>query len=229
MSQSCAECDIRSNAIFCNLPQPALEQLERVRITAEYPKDATLCMEGQDPRGVYIVCSGKVKLSATSKEGRSMILRMVDPGEVVGLTAALAGTPIEVTATTMEPSTISFVTRQEFLRLMQQFPDSGMMVINQLAHNYRSAYRELRSFGLSSGVAEKLARLLLEWLSAAPNPGKKPQFKLTITQEEIAELIGTTRETVSRQLSDFKKRGLIRTDGCTVTVLNRAELERIVS
>ena len=232
---SCFRCAVRAHGIFCGLPEAALNQLDQVKIPAQYPKGATLCNEGHKARGVFIICRGRVKLSTMSSEGRSLILRIAKAGEVIGISAALAGSPCEVTAETMEQATASFVTRQDFLNLMKRCPDLALKLINQLAHNYRASYHELRSLGLSVSVAEKLARLLLEWAGdngqaehTHPSGGRL-RFNMRVTQEEIAELIGSTRETVSRQLGDFKRRKIIEMNGPAVTVLNRAGLEQMVS
>jgi CRP/FNR family transcriptional regulator len=232
---SCFKCGVRANAIFCNLTDGVLKKLDQVKIPAQYPKGAILCNEGYQSRGAFIICKGRVKLSTMSSEGRSLIVRIAKAGEIIGVSAALAGSPYEVTAETMEHTTVSFVTRQDFLNLLQHCPDLGLRLINQLAYNYRSSYQELRSLGLSGSVAEKLARLLLEWAGSEGAAGNKSsangrlRFTMRVTQEEIAELIGSTRETVSRQLSDFRHRKIVEIHGPTVTLLNRAELERMVS
>src|ERR1700682_6173481 len=83
--ESCLSCPHREDRLFCNLPPLAVQKLAAITSAAVYPKGATLFLEGESPRGVFILCSGKVKLSTTSADGRSLILRIAETGEVLGL------------------------------------------------------------------------------------------------------------------------------------------------
>src|SRR5262249_23536803 len=116
----------------------------------------------------------------------------------------------------------------------QEYPSVGMKVAEQLTHNCKCAYREIRSLGLSNSVPEKVAKLLLEWaqhplkaVGARPAPGIA--IRVTLTQEEIAQMVGTSRETVSRTLSDFRKKGWLRVKGATWTILNQRALQSMVT
>ena len=162
-----------------------------------------------------------------------MILRIAEPGEVLGLTAAVSGTPYEATVETLEPSQANFISQTDFVRFLQEFPDVGLRVAKQLTHNCKCAYDEIRSLGLSNSVPEKLAKLVLHW---AEHPlelsAKKPHetaIRVTLTQEEIAQLTGTSRETVSRVLTGFRKKGWIRIKGATWTIMNKTALESLVT
>ena len=148
---------------FCDLSREALDPLHNIKATSVYPKGAMLCLEGQSPRGIFILCTGRAKLSTTSSEGKSMILRVAEPGEVLGLTAAVSGSPYEATVETLEPSQANFIAQADFVRFLQEFPDVGLRVAKQLTHNCKCAYDEIRSLGLSNSVPEKLAKLILRW------------------------------------------------------------------
>ncbi len=97
-----------------------------------------------------------------------------------------------------------------------------------MSRNYYTAYEGIRTLGLTSSPAERFAKLLLEW-SNTSNYGDPAQVKLTLTHEEIAEIIGTTRETVSRLFSQFKKKQLLQLKGATLTIRSRAALEKMVN
>jgi CRP/FNR family transcriptional regulator len=162
-----------------------------------------------------------------------MILRIAEPGEVLGLTAAVSGTPYEATVETLEPSQANFISQTDFVRFLQEFPDVGLRVAKQLTHNCKCAYDEIRSLGLSNSVPEKIAKLVLHW---AEQPlelsAKKPHetaIRVTLTQEEIAQLTGTSRETVSRVLTAFRKKGWLRIKGATWTIMNKTALEGLVT
>src|SRR6516164_7416820 len=89
--ESCMSCPHREDRLFCNLPPAAVQRLAAITSAATYPKGATLFVEGQSPRGVFILCSGKVKLSTSSADGKTLILRIADAGEVLGLAAVVSG------------------------------------------------------------------------------------------------------------------------------------------
>jgi CRP/FNR family transcriptional regulator len=231
--ENCLKCPTREDKLFCNLSQSALKSLQDLKATSVYPKGALLCLEGQAPRGVFILCTGRAKLSTTSAEGKTIILRIAEPGEVLGLTAVVANAPYEATVETLEPTQANFISHSDFVRFLEQNSDVGLKVAQQLTHNCKCAYDEIRSLGLSSSVPEKIAKLLLRWAEHPLDSGKKKNneipIRVTLTQEEIAQFAGTSRETVSRVLSEFKKKGLLRIKGATWFILNKAELEKLVT
>lgn len=231
--ENCLTCSLRENRMFCNLPPEALQVLQSLKATSIYPKGAMLCLEGQQPRGVFILCTGRAKLSTTSAEGKSIILRIAEPGEVLGLTAAVSNTPYEATVETLEPSQANFIPQADFIQFLKDHVEIGMKVAQQLTHNCQCAYDEIRSLGLSNSVPEKLAKLILGWAeNPLPIANKKTgeiPIRVTLTQEEIAQLTATSRETVSRALNHFKRKGWLRVKGATWWITNKPELEKLVT
>jgi CRP/FNR family transcriptional regulator, cyclic AMP receptor protein len=226
---SCLTCKLRQEYLFCNLPAPALKELEAIKSTASYPKGAQLFVEGQEPRGVFVLCHGRAKLAASSREGRTMILKIAEAGEVLGLSATVSGKPYEVTAELLEPSQANFIGRDNFLNFLGHHGEAAVRVAQQLSQNYHSAYEEIRSLGLSETTAEKFARLLLEWSSNHGEHGKNPtRLTVTLTHEEIAQLIGSSRETITRLFSDFKKKRILEVKGSSLIIRNKSALEKIV-
>src|SRR2546423_6539021 len=94
---NCLKCEHRADNVFCNLSPAAMRDFEQTKVTSVYPKGAVLCMEGQPPKGVFILCTGHAKVSITSAEGKKVILRIAEPGEVLGLTAVIGNLPYEAT------------------------------------------------------------------------------------------------------------------------------------
>jgi len=90
---NCLSCPLRGEHLFCNLAVPAGQRLNEIKSTAVYPKGAMLFIEGQMPRGVFVLCSGKVKLSTTSREGKTIITKISDSGDVLGLNAVISNRP----------------------------------------------------------------------------------------------------------------------------------------
>jgi CRP/FNR family transcriptional regulator len=227
--ETCLSCPHREDRLFCNLPPAAVQALSAITSAAVYPKGATLFVEGQSARGVFVLCSGRVKLSTSSADGRTLILRMSDAGEVLGLPATVTGKPYELSADVIEPAQANFIAREDFLRFLREHGEAALRVAQQLGETYHSAVAEMRSIGLSHSASEKLARFLLE-LSADHDQGKgEIKLTLTLTHEEIAQIIGASRETVTRLFSDFKKKQLVQVKGSTVIIKNKAGLEQLVA
>jgi len=227
--ESCLSCPHREDRLFCNLSPPAVQRLAAITSAAAYPRGATLFVEGQSPRGVFILCSGRVKLSTSSADGKALILRISEPGEVLGLPATVTGKPYELTADVIEPTQANFIPRQELLVFLREHGEAALRVAQQLGETYHSAISEMRTIGLSHSAAEKLARFLLD-LSAEHDGGKgEVKLVLTFTHEEIAQMIGASRETVTRLFSDFKKKQFLQIRGSTLIIKNKSGLESVVS
>jgi len=225
---NCVACPVRNDHLFCNLSLNAAQRLNEIKSTAVYPRGAMLFIEGQQPRGVFVLCSGRVKLSTTSREGKTIITKISEPGDVLGLNAVVSNRPYEVTAEMMEPGQGNFIPRDPLIQFIKEFPEAAMRVAQQLSRNYFTAYEEIRTLGLAISPSEKFAKLLLSWSTTGPQTDGASQLKLTLTHEEIGELIGTTRETVSRLFSDFKRKQLVQLKGATLVIRSRPALEKIV-
>jgi CRP/FNR family transcriptional regulator len=210
------------------LPVAALEAFESIKYTSSYPAGAVLFVEGQSSRGVYMLCTGRVKLTTTSAEGKTLILKIAQPGEVLGIHATVSGSPYDISAETGQPCQVSFVKREHFLQFLEKHGDACLRAAQHLSRDCHDAYQQIRSLGLSHSVPERLARLLLEWASASSDRAE-PKVKVALTHEEIAQMIGTSRETVTRTLADFRKRQIAVLKGSTLTIRSKAALEKLVS
>ena len=228
--ENCSDCKLRDHGYFCDLPEDLLKAFEALKYSTVFPKGAMLFMEGQSPRGIFMICAGRVKLSSCSSEGRSLITRIAEPGELLGLSATISNKPYMVTAETLAPCQVNFIRREDFLRFLSENNQVCFRAAEQLSNNYCAANEQARSLGLSQSSAEKLARLILEWCARDPKPSNCDiRLKLTLTHEEIAQLIGSSRETVTRLFGDFKSKELIYVKGSTLIIRNKAALEAMVS
>jgi len=226
-SENCENCGLRKEDFFCQINPAALKDFNAARMSATYPAGAVLFIEKQDPRGVFVLCAGEVKLSISSSAGKTLILRIAKPGEILGLMAVLANAPYEVTAETLHPCQVAFIRRDDFLQLLAKHRELCEGVVRQLTSLYNGACEQLRTVGLSASASEKLARLILEWSASGKTTKDGTQVTVPLTHQEIAEFLGTTRETVTRTLSDFKTKNLVTLQGSTLTIANRAALESI--
>jgi CRP/FNR family transcriptional regulator, cyclic AMP receptor protein len=228
ITENCILCKLRKNGFFCELPKGPLAELEKIKYASAYPQGAILFVEGQSARGAYIICSGRVKLSTTSRDGKTLILRIAEPGEVLGLHASVSGKPYELTAETLQPCQLDFIKRDDFLHFLQNNADACLNAAEHLSQNCQSAYEMIRSLGLSHSVSEKLARLLLEWAGDGEVTKEGIRIKISLTHEEIAQLIGTSRETVTRVLGEFRDKHVAQLRGSTLLIQNRSALEKMI-
>lgn len=219
------ECQLRPEGFFRNLTHASLAAWDAVSLINAYPEGAVLFSEGQLARGVYVLLRGRVKLSVVSGEGRSLIVRIAEGGDALGLTACVLGLPYELTAETLSPSQVAFIRQEDLVRLLREDSESCFRVAEQISREYRAACRELSCVGMSRSAHWKLANLLLGWCSEKDEPeGHFPVVKLSLTHEEIAQMVGTSRETVTRVLTRFRKANLIEIHGSTLVIRDKAGL-----
>ena len=208
VSRNCPECKKFRPSSFCDLPEEEFDELAGLMICRHFTHGSAIFIEGQPAKGVYVLCSGGAKLSVYSEEGKAMILRIAEPGDVLGLGAVISGTPYEKTAHVIDDSYIGFIKRKDFMRFIETHHQAALNALQQMSRNYQKAHIQICSLGLSTTVGDKLARLLLQWYDGATASGPA-RISKTYTHGEMAEMIGTSRETVSRLLKDFGDRGLI--------------------
>ena len=227
--ESCLSCQWRSTAFFCDLDPEALKVLEKIGFVSIYPRGSVLYSEGQAPSGIYLLCSGGVKLSLSGADGKILITRITHPGEVLGLSSVLTGNPHKATAQTMQTSRVNFIRREDFLKTLAEYLALSTNTVRQLSAECESDADHIRALGLSHSAAEKLANLLLTWCTQQGKPSENGvRMQLLMTHEDISQLIGTSRETVTRLLKHFRNRGVLSIRGSTLTVHNPSELESLV-
>jgi len=220
---------LTSQSFFFQLSEPTLRAFEQIRFATAYPQRTLLFSEGEEPRGVFLLCQGHAKLSLSSSEGRTLILRLAAPGEVLGLNETISGKPYIATAEAVRACQVNFVRRNDFLRFLNEHADACMKAAQILSRTYHTACEQIRTLGLSSSALEKLARLLLELSASGEETEQGTRVEVGLTHEEIAQIIGTSRETVTRTLTHFRTKRLAALRGSTLVISNRAALEDLVA
>ena len=210
------------------LAPSAVSAFGAIKVTTTYPAGAVLFVEGEEPRGAFVLMSGRAKLSICSANGKVMILRIAKPGEVLGLHAVVSSTGFQATAETIEPCQVSFVRRDEFLRFLSKNPQASLEAARQLSASYQDACEQLRAIGLCDSARKRVARFMLEWAENGEPREDGIRTTLTLTHEEIGQLIGTSRETITRALGDFKTRRWIQIKGSMLLLKNVAALKDLV-
>jgi CRP/FNR family cyclic AMP-dependent transcriptional regulator len=223
----CQNCKLRNNNSFCSLSPETVKALDQLKHVTSYPEEALVFVEGQTANGIYIICQGRAKLTTTNAEGKTLMLRIAEAGEILGLNSCISGRPQEFTVETLQPCQLAFVSRDQFLRFLNQHGDACLQAAQHLSRDCQSAYNLLRSIALSHSVGEKLARLVLEWAGDQTVASGTIRVKVTLTHEEIAQLVCSSRESVTRTLSEFKRKNILELKGSTLVVKNKAALQQL--
>ena len=227
--ENCLACRLRRpEEFFCNVSLAVLKAISSIGHQCTYPGGAVLFVEGQIPRGAFMLCHGRVKLSTTSRDGKVLILKIAQPGDVLGLSAVISGNSYELTAETSEPCQVNFLERESLLRLIGAHGELGLRSAQAVSREFQSAYRDIHDLVLARSSAGKLARLLLSWTNGQ-KPNQEIRIRSGLTHEEMAQMIGSSRETVTRLLSDLKKKELIRLEGAVLVIRNKPALEALAA
>jgi CRP/FNR family transcriptional regulator, cyclic AMP receptor protein len=227
-TEICSGLELHNRCFLCDLSNGSLPDFSAISLTGFYPRGSRLFAEGQHPHGVFILCSGRAKLLIDSSSGR-VLMRIAEQGEILGLSATLSGHPYESSAEMLDGGQVSFIRRDHFLSFLTNQADVSLRVARHLSDLYMAVHEQMRALALSDSVAEKLAKVLLHWCD---QNGRQTEggihLKLTLRHGEIAQMIGVSRETVSRLLGELRNDGIIQLKGSSLLIKDKAALERLV-
>jgi len=208
-----------------NSPLRAIPGIDRVSRSRIYPKGGVVFHEGDVARGVYVLSSGQAKISISSVDGKKIIIRVAGGGDVLGLYAGLTGRPFEATAEMLEGGRVDFISRQDLLNLMGRDHTKGFDLVEVFSRQFSEFVDHTRMLLLSESALQKLAGLLLRW---GRDFGERTtdgiRVKIMLTQEETAQIIGASRETVTRLFSTLKRDQIIRVKRDSIWIRNRDAL-----
>lgn len=214
-SKDCKNCESRKGNVFCDLPDEALEILDKSKVLNHFKKGQYIFYSGNFPSGLYCVNSGVVKLESSGSTGNNHILRVVQGGGILGYRSLFAEEAYEATAVVHEEAAVCHIPKSALTELLQKYPEVGMKFLAHVSKELKSA--ESRICGLTDkNAAERIAEAVLFL---------KDNFKdQNWTRKEIAEWAGTTPETVMRSLADFEEEGFIELKGRKINILKKEAL-----
>ncbi len=216
---NCTACRLRSDCFFCSLPLSSLRVLDKVKVSNLLPAGSTLFVAGERPAGLHLLCQGRVGLFMDTARGRKILLKVVGPGEVLGLHSCIGRTVHEHSAETMQPCQVAFVPAGPFLRLLSSRPGVRWRTAQVLGKNCYSAHELVRTIGLRHTAGERIARLLFELAtSAKPANGAAQPIEVPLHQQQIAESMGMSRVTVRRILAAYREAQIATLEGNTLIV-----------
>jgi CRP/FNR family transcriptional regulator, cyclic AMP receptor protein len=225
---ACVDCPRRHDRTFCDIPDAPMRAFDAVKYSLLYPAGEILFVEGEEPSGVFLVCSGRVQVFSTSSEGRQQIVQLAGDGDLLGVSSVLGGKHHAATAQALEPSHLKFVKAADFVALARHWPEISFGVARLVCLAADDAMERARALGPSGPAAARVARFLLERCERDGRPDPQGvRVSLGLTHEQIGQVIGLSRETVSRTLSRFRREDLILLGRSTVLVRDKVALEEM--
>jgi CRP/FNR family transcriptional regulator, cyclic AMP receptor protein len=210
----------RVGGFFKDLSAAAMRDFDSIAEPFYVPESTILFREGEELSDILFLRAGRVKQSVNSIDGGRLIVGFSGPGEILGITSGILGCPYDTTAEAKIPCIISSVQRNDFLEYLIGHPVSNQNVTRELSMDNQRTYQQLRNIGMNLTAPVKLARLFFDWCPKDEHEGPGAQIHCSLTHEEIGEHIGISRETVTRSLTNFKRRGLVEQRGTLLIVPN---------
>lgn len=214
-------------AILSPLPPSDRDKVRELFTEKHFGKDDYIFFEGDPSSWLGVVLKGRVKMMKHSEGGKDIVLDVILPGEMLGEVAAFNGEPYPATAQAMEPTVVASIHRDDYLRLLKQYPALALRVIEELGRRLREAQDMIKSMALER-VERRIARILLK-LAATTGSSQEEGIviQMPLTRQDIAEMAGTTVETAIRTMSKFRKQGLVQTKRGRVIILEPHQLVKI--
>lgn len=224
---SICSCHIKQNTLFTGLNERQLDAFKDVVIISSYKKKEVLFMEGDDCTGLYILRTGRVKVVRSSSTGKEQIIKILNPGELLGFEILYDGKTFKNTSVAMEDTELCYMEKGSFFGILEREPDISRKLIISMGRELDLAYERIGNLGLLN-AREKLAHLLY---TLASEYGEKTdggiRLNLTLSRLEIAELLGITQETSIRLLKSFKDEGLLEIRRKEIIIKSLSELKQL--
>jgi CRP/FNR family transcriptional regulator len=227
VSQDCAACGLREKSVVCDLEGREFDTFRAIRQSLRYDAGQTVFYEGHPCLGLYLLCSGRVKLTRTSSRGQRQIVGILEGGELIEKHAFQDGAVHEVSCETLEPAHLCVINREAYLGLLQRNSGLAIRLIELLSNELGVRMDQRDLFAFRTG-RQRLAGLLLELSTKfGRKAGKGTLIGINLKREEMADMAGVAVETAIRLLSAFRKEGLISMERRSITLLNQDRLVRI--
>lgn len=216
---------LSQSPVFQGLPESQIQALARIAEPITYRAGDLIFSEGDDAAGFFLVVSGQVKIYKLSFEGKEQVLHFVGPGEIFAEVPVYSGGAYPANADALRETRTLFFPRRAIRRLLANDPNLAMIMLADLSRRLRQLTKLVESLSLK----ESPARLAAYLLHASEELTHADQVELDVTKGQLATLLGTTPETLSRTLKKMSETGLIEVQGRTIKLLNKAGLEQMAT
>ena len=215
--------------LFAGLSQAELQEMDRITRMQEIKKKQPIYLPGDPANTVYLLKKGRVKIASSAPSGKEVTFEILEAGEIFGELEALEDSPRETLAEALDDALICAIRREDFDRYLREHPNLSVKLTKLIGLRLRKIQTRVEDLVFRDAPA-RLAHLLLELSKSDGSPdGPGICLQAKLTHQEMANLIGCSRETVSTILGQFREQGLIRIDGRSIIILNPNGLSRLVS
>jgi CRP/FNR family transcriptional regulator, polysaccharide utilization system transcription regulator len=223
----CETCPTRSRGAICDLPAEALKDFQLAGSTALYKPRQVVFSEGAPPSGLYLVCSGSLKLFHSDRFGREHILEIAGPGAILGELSLDEGPPVSISAEAVTETQLCFLARERLVPFLERHPQTAIRLIIALSAELASARRKVRDLALK-GAESRLAGLLVQ---LARVNGSQPtgQVQLGCSRRDLAEMVGVSTETAIRLLGKLKQKHAITVERRDITITDFDKLTKLAN
>ena len=219
---------LRWHSLFRELPLKHIEWLSIYASTRAYPRGATIFSKGDPGTSLFAVCTGTVRIGVASRDGREAVFNLIRQGEVFGEIALFDGRPRTATETAMTDCELMAIDRGNFVSLLENQPEIALKLIGVLCTRLRHTSEQAEDI-LFGDLSERLAKHLLRLTRLIEFEASGSNDRILITQREIGQMIGSSRESTNKQLQEWKGRNWIRIERGSITVLAPEALAAIAT
>ncbi len=222
----CAECNTRNCSVLKNCSPECLDLISDLKRVGYFIAGQRIIMEGSLAKGIYFIESGQVKLFKTDSRGQELLLRFAAPGDVIGYSVSENSNEYEVSAMAVLDTRVCFIDFNAYLNLTTRFPEFAFELLK--FYSRELSRMEQKSLKLATmTVPQKVADAILVMESAFGSSGEMKPLNLVLSRQDIANLAGTTKEQVSKVISDLSSRGIVDTKGKLISILQRDKLKEL--
>lgn len=226
MESRCENCIVRQFNSLRAMSKDELKEVSDSKVTKYYKKGETLFEEGEKLNGVYCVRNGVSKMSKLSANGKDQIVKLATTGEVIGQRAVIVEEPTNLSAIAVNDMEVCFVPKEVIVNSMHKNPDFTLEVLRHMAHDLKEADDVIVNMSQKT-VKQRIAEAFL-YLKNNYGVDEEGYLSLTLSREDIANVVGTATESCIRIISEFKKKGYLRTSGKKIGIANEKELQDLI-
>lgn len=223
--RACMDCPLRGSSRLCDVPDNVLREIDARKRQVSYHAGALLYREGEPSSRAFVICRGEVKLTRTSVDGATIILKIAKAGELLGISEVMTGAEYVATAEAVETSSVACISREQLVAILARHSIAGNRISEFLSSECLDAFVNLFFLRQTSSTSTKLCQFLLRWIQTHPTSSAQ-WTAIPYTQSEIAQLLGASRETVSRLLNGLQNKRVLEIKRKQLRVINLSALRR---
>jgi len=224
----CNTCEVRNKSVFCHLNEQELNHLNEHKGCANYKKGSNIFNQGAYPHGLFCIKEGKVKVYQNGDEGKEQIVRLAKAGDILGYRALLSGDSYSCSAESIDDAQVCYIPKQDFLNLLSSSGPLSMQIMKLLSEDLKKAEHKITDLA-QKPVRERVAEALLFLKETYGFENDNATINVTLSREDIANIVGTATETAIRLLSELKNDQVISFQGKKISILDHQKLVKVAN